>query len=503
MESAAMSSSRSLHHPGTPFDPYRDPFDTSSRGGASGRDGHEVAESWSSGGNDSESPPSNTNANNGMNGGAHSGDGSMTMQEIKDESSRGGAHEPKKKRFVCPHCERTFARSGHLQRHERSRMFPSLTKLFRSICSHGLHRLHAPSLYTVSRLVLRLDTNERPFQCPQCSSTFGRLDTLLRHERTLHGSSTSAASNNTTHQRTGSMNLGAKPVLGRSNSTTSQHTLHQHQHSQSRSQGHQSLDPPLSRVRESPTMTHHNINPSPIIPGMSPTHHNPQSPSLLLNGTSFSPPSNLLSNPSPSMVPPTLAHPTPHKAGFSPMQAESPALWDSFTSLDQLQPATPSASFGDIQSQFSRLLFNLLPSGTSVPGTPAPLTHTPAVAATPNLDAFIHSPSPMSFPLSSERGMVIPTHNQPISSPTNSSSSYPPGSKTSFLRSLEDFDRGVLETYIAECDMDVTLGEFELPKKDALNRYLCAYFEGMHQHHPFIHTPTFDPVSIKGNSPQL
>src|ERR1700726_833005 len=116
------------------------------------------------------------------------------------------------------------------------------------------------------------DTNERPFQCPQCSSTFGRLDTLLRHERTLHGSSTTAASNNTTHPRTGSVNLGAKNVLGGSNSTTSQHT--QHHHSQSHGSGHQPLDPPLSRIRGSPTMTHHNINPSPIIPGMSPTHHN-------------------------------------------------------------------------------------------------------------------------------------------------------------------------------------------------------------------------------------
>jgi hypothetical protein len=63
---------------------------------------------------------------------------------------------------------------------------------------------------------------------------------------------------------------------------------------------------------------------------------------------------------------------------------------------------------------------------------------------------------------------------------------------------LEDFDKGVLEAYISECDIDGSLGNFELPKKDALNRYLCAYFEGMHQHHPFIHTPTFDPVSIKG-----
>jgi hypothetical protein len=335
-----------------------------------------------------------------------------------------------------------------------------------------------------------LDTNERPFQCPQCSSTFGRLDTLLRHERTLHGSSTSAASNNPVHQRSASMPTSHKPVLKRSGSTAAQagYTI-------------SPLDPQLSRFRESPTMSHHNINPSPpTIPGLSPIHHNPQSPSLILNGNHFSPSSNLLSHTSPSMVPPILSHPTPHKPSFSPL-AESPALWDSFTTLEALQPTTPSASFGDIQSQFSRLLFNLLPSGPSVPATPAPLTQTPGpLVATPNLDSFIHSPSPMSFPLSSERGLVIPTHTAAISSPTNSSASYPPGSKTSFLRSLEDFDRGVLETYIAECDMDVSLGDFDLPKKDALNRYLCAYFEGMHQHHPFIHTATFDPVATKGIS---
>ena len=103
----------------------------------------------------------------------------------------------------------------------------------------------------------------------------------------------------------------------------------------------------------------------------------------------------------------------------------------------------------------------------------------------------------MSFPLSQERGLVIPTHVAVMSSPASTSSSYPPG-KTPFLRSLEDLDRGVLESYIAECDMDVSLRDFELPKKDALNRYLCAYLEGMHQHHPFIHTATFDPVNTRG-----
>ena len=242
---------------------------------------------------------------------------------------------------------------------------------------------------------LTLDTNERPFQCPQCKSTFGRLDTLLRHERTLHGSSTSAASNKAAH-RSGSTHRATQLVLNRSNSTTDQFA-----------DAIQPLDPQLAKFRESP---HHYINPSPPpIPDLSPIHHNPQSPTLILNGTNFSPPSSLLSNPSSSMVNPILPYPTHHKPHFSPL-AESPALWDSFSTLEAMPP---SASFGDIQSQFSRLLFNLLPSGPSVSPTPGPVAQTPApLAATPNLDSFIHSPSPMSFPLSSERGLVIPTHSE-------------------------------------------------------------------------------------------
>ena len=335
------------------------------------------------------------------------------------------------------------------------------------------------------------DTNERPFQCPQCSSTFGRLDTLLRHERTLHGSSTTAASNNPSHHRAASLSAG-KPNLNRANSTASQSAL-----GNTRIQSQ--LDPQLTTL--SSTTVHHNIHPSPTIPGLSPIHHQPQSPGLILNGTNFSPPSHILSNLSPSLINPSLTHTTPHKSAFSPLP-ESPALWESLSSLE---PMNSTLSFGDIQSQFSKLLFPLLPSGPSVPPTPGPVPQTPApVVQTPNLDSFIHSPSPMSFPLSSERGLVVPSHataQAAISSPTNSSASYPPGSKTSFLRSLEDFDRGLLETEIRKCDGDITYSRFDLPKKDALNRYLCAYFEGMHQHHPFIHTATFDPVSIKGILP--
>ena len=106
MESVSSTLSSS-QLPQSPFDPYRDHFDPRSDAG------HEHPESWSSGGNNSNSPLGQFNNNMEENGdvsmhGMHGGEGST-------------AHEPKKKRFVCPHCTRTFARSGHLQRHERSR----------------------------------------------------------------------------------------------------------------------------------------------------------------------------------------------------------------------------------------------------------------------------------------------------------------------------------------------------------------------------------------------
>ena len=108
----------------------------------------------------------------------------------------------------------------------------------------------------------------------------------------------------------------------------------------------------------------------------------------------------------------------------------------------------------------------------------------------------------MSFPLSSERGLVVPSPPDPQTAaatlgPTSSNPSNQPGSETSFLPSLE-FDRGVLETEIRKCNTEILYLKVEVPKKEALNRYLCAYFEGMHEHHPFIHTATFDPATIKG-----
>ncbi|KAK2470373.1 hypothetical protein H9L39_17990 [Fusarium oxysporum f. sp. albedinis] len=72
---------------------------------------------------------------------------------------------------VCGTCQRSFARSEHLQRHERCH------------------------------------TKEKPFECPECARCFARRDLLLRHQQKLHQTST-------TSSRPGNRRASASGVSG-------------------------------------------------------------------------------------------------------------------------------------------------------------------------------------------------------------------------------------------------------------------------------------------------
>src|SRR5271167_296335 len=120
MESASSTFSASRLASQSPFDPHRDPFHISlSRRETGNNDPHE---SWSS--------ENNSNSLLGQHSNHHDMDESMNNLDMgmhgiqRGDRSSSSAHTPKKKRFVCPHCTRTFARNGHLQRHERSRTHP-------------------------------------------------------------------------------------------------------------------------------------------------------------------------------------------------------------------------------------------------------------------------------------------------------------------------------------------------------------------------------------------
>ena len=223
-------SSRRHHHrlAQGPSDTFRHPLDMTSRpdspNGPSPT-GLDRPRSWGSGAANGAVPLEDFP--HGMDGRAATSDEHTVGHGVTST-----APEPKKKRFVCPRCTRAFARSGHLQRHGRSRIKP------------------------VTEFGLMVDTNERPFQCPQCSSAFGRLDTLLRHERTLHGFSSTAASNNPPHRRMVSISA-ATPNPDRSNLTT---TPPAHTNNPLQTE----LDPLLTTIPSSSSTQ--NIHPSSTIP---------------------------------------------------------------------------------------------------------------------------------------------------------------------------------------------------------------------------------------------
>ncbi|KAE8420800.1 hypothetical protein BDV36DRAFT_306294 [Aspergillus pseudocaelatus] len=77
----------------------------------------------------------------------------------------------KEREFQCDFCNRKFRKLEHLQRHTRRH------------------------------------THEKPFSCP-CGACFSRQDLLRRHERIVHGTSTSHQGTMTTHPLTGSQLAG-------------------------------------------------------------------------------------------------------------------------------------------------------------------------------------------------------------------------------------------------------------------------------------------------------
>ncbi|KNB04821.1 hypothetical protein FOXG_16200 [Fusarium oxysporum f. sp. lycopersici 4287] len=75
---------------------------------------------------------------------------SMSTAAIQATADLPPTKTQKPRLHVCGTCQRSFARSEHRKRHERSH------------------------------------TKEKPFECPECKRCFARRDLLLRHQRKLH-----------------------------------------------------------------------------------------------------------------------------------------------------------------------------------------------------------------------------------------------------------------------------------------------------------------------------
>ncbi|KAL6705078.1 hypothetical protein ACN47E_007337 [Coniothyrium glycines] len=118
----------------------------------------------------------------------------------------------KAKRFQCPHCQRSFARLEHLQRHER------------------------------------IHSGEKPFRCAECNYSFTRSDLLVRHERLTHRKAQAQAETETAAQN-GEVQAD-KPVM---NSVDAPDEVRSHKRMRS-SIGSERPVPELRSMMSSPTV---------------------------------------------------------------------------------------------------------------------------------------------------------------------------------------------------------------------------------------------------------
>jgi len=124
MENAPSTLTSRHVHSKSPFNQFRDPF--LKRENGSIHTSTSQGDPWSPGDNitNANSPLDLTGNDIGLERDMDVGMDISVSTHNGSGSATPGGHESKKKRFVCPHCTRTFARSGHLQRHERSRTLP-------------------------------------------------------------------------------------------------------------------------------------------------------------------------------------------------------------------------------------------------------------------------------------------------------------------------------------------------------------------------------------------
>ncbi|KAF2186218.1 hypothetical protein K469DRAFT_573738 [Zopfia rhizophila CBS 207.26] len=355
----------------------------------------------------------------------------------------------KEKRFQCQHCQRLFARLEHLQRHER------------------------------------IHSGIKPFSCAECNYSFTRSDLLVRHERLTH-----------------------RKEIGQRNQQTS-------------TENYGSTDPrPSKRVRTSFDAG----RPVPEIPSMT-------------------------STPAPSMTVETQhrsAHQTPATVGplsvsqsdeFSlaalSMAAEYQALQGTMANGN-----TPHQELqGPIPIQDASIAKTVEPA--PVPSGPVP-THGPSLGESlDSLAAFLDNEPPSSYhfaslinteqpmpffspesfsyghdflpPPDTPRAPVL-GHNQTHLDEPNSFSRFGSrlpslqpedvlGHEGSWRRPLAEVsfdDRQKIVDKLAEFSTIVP-GDFKLPSRLALCRYIAAYINGFHEHMPFLHIPTMsvDTCSIE------
>ncbi|KAI4142683.1 MAG: hypothetical protein LQ341_003140 [Variospora aurantia] len=339
------------------------------------------------------------------------------------------------KKYSCQYCARSFSRSEHRSRHERSH------------------------------------TKERPFKCQKCRSTFVRRDLLLRHDRTVHAKD-GGVPLVSEHKRRQSAKVAtpktseAKPNIELDTATLEQIeassdgmvdletaamflTDFQHKATAAMAAQENELDEPpapyspdhttmfdtsvpyLSSALPMPQMPWDNFMPQPV---NEPKAH---SISSSLSGSQDSHVSQLSFNSATTV---------------QPNQNQLPPLMERYPSGDALAPGLQS-------------LTGSMP--LSGPGTPNGLSPWPFMTGPVSPVDYRRSPGP----------------SQTLTTP-----------KAPQIQSDEEYAQ--IYEVVSKLETDRSVSGFQLQNRTDVNANLSAYFNLFHHHMPFLHPQSFHPCEV-------
>ncbi|PNS20504.1 hypothetical protein CAC42_5954 [Sphaceloma murrayae] len=377
-----------------------------------------------------------------------------------NESAETQDKKVKEKRFLCTTCQRTFARLEHLQRHERTH------------------------------------TNEKPFLCRQCDHRFSRSDLLTRHERLSHSGQKLPAQVDSTG--TGGMQNDTKPNKRKRTSSVATMPV---QHPQTPFQ--QPMQPPMAMTPSVPMMAPMDT-PRPSVENghpyslatlsMAAEHAAMQDSSYVQHPQLQMQHDGHMSHDSNSVhlqqqdisVQDMATHEMNHDLTTHDMSARTDPMAAHYPGLDFEESLDSLAHFIDNGALSSYHFGSMISAEQPMPFFSPSESLTYSVDQMPSTLSNFHHNSHFDEPASFSRfGSRLPSL-QPEEKPAHSLQR---PMRSRGIADVSLHDRESIVQKLAHFSTALP-GNFELPSRLALSRYVAAYVNGFHEHLPFLHIPT-------------
>ena len=349
------------------------------------------------------------------------------------------SHPEGEREFRCQFCAKSFLRKEHLQRHERLRKFPFISKIY--------------STDAIS------DTKEKPFKCPVCSAGFARRYRPLAPIKV-----------------TKKLNLtdeNYRDLLARHSRLTHEDSVTPRREVEADIVTHGEDHSPCVATPVGPAM--HSPSASRI--------QHPEHSSRISTGSSTDPtitPNYPISIPTAS---PSIDFEVHHRPSVIS------SLGSPVTTMGML-PNQHTNSFGDFDS-FIDSINGTYDGGISSFYIDQPIFPPPAAPLFPTAESRQQLEG--SFPVPSDADRAITSEPPLFDEFTSTLPSFDP-SNTSKKRkepwkvTQQEWDRLLTEV---QSFGPIIPHRFLLPSRHTMTRYITTYLTGFHRHLPFIHCPTF------------